>query len=261
MTDLRSAVLRKRSTCPSEGNDIPHKRLRCFDYTNLVPNEIWVYIFSYISQEELYKTLRSVSKRWRLLVSSSVLWTKITADSSIPSSILCTWIERSPLLKQLRLKGRSDLNLLICKASKFSRQLKRIKIEVGKNKTRKIPLIKSRYLCNLIRRCKLLKEIDISGATIRSKKFLKLISTINCSYFGTMTLTQMKVLVQTVRESNTMDFAVLYTSNNTNIILKNKDLTISEETFWNRLKLEYSLYNISVDDDQDDPDYIPNEVL
>ncbi|VEN44539.1 unnamed protein product, partial [Callosobruchus maculatus] len=111
---------RKRSRS-SEGSEwkegkeggIPCKRFfRPLDPFSALPNEVMVHIFSYLTHEELYKIARCVCKRWYLLVSSPVLWKRITVKQNVPSSVLLKWLENSPLLKELNLTGRGDIDFV-----------------------------------------------------------------------------------------------------------------------------------------------------
>ncbi|XP_018569914.1 uncharacterized F-box/LRR-repeat protein C02F5.7-like [Anoplophora glabripennis] len=215
-----SYILRNQSKAhmPYSEAFIPAKRLRNCDYSASLPNEILLYIFSFLSHKELYKIARCVCKRWYMLTSSPVLWKKITAQNEVPSNILCKWIENSPLLKEVNLRERSDINTVTEKLSKYCKNLQSLKIENCRG-TKNSSLVKSQNLCRLLTRCKYLNNLYFSGIKIQSCKFFKLLSkrkhfgiTKKCSYYGPVSQKQMRALIESIVSSNTYDAATLFTS-------------------------------------------------
>lgn len=197
---------------------IPAKRLRNCDYSANLPNEILLYIFSFLSHKELYTVVRCVCKRWYMLTSSSILWRKITAQNEVPSNILYKWIENSPLLKEVNLKERNDINTVTEKLSKYCKNLETLKIENCKG-NRHSNLVKSKNLCRLLTRCKYLNNLYFSGIKIQSCKFFKLLSkrkhfgvAKKCSYYGPVSQKQMRALIESIVNSDTYDAATLFTS-------------------------------------------------
>ncbi|XP_074039077.1 uncharacterized protein [Leptinotarsa decemlineata] len=208
---------------------IPCKRLRNLDYSAILPDEILLHIFSFLNNEELYRIARCVCKRWYLLTSSPVLWKKITAKGEVPSKVLCDWLKHSPLLKELILEERDDINMIAQVASKFSKNLQSLKVENTRAK-RKMPTVLSKSLCRLLTSCKYLNNLHFSGVKIYSCKFFKLLSKrkhlgVNkkCSYFGPVNQKQMKVLIEAIVSSDTYDNATLFTSNRSISIKENSN--------------------------------------
>nr|CAH7721178.1 unnamed protein product [Callosobruchus chinensis] len=246
-----------------EGQDdgIPCKRFRPLDLFFSLPNEVMAQIFSYLTHEELYKTARCVCKRWYLLVSSPVLWKRITAQQNVPSSVLLKWLEHSPLLKELNLTGRSDIDFVTNKVSRCCKNLESLKIEnSGPSK-----LVRSSNLCRLLTKCKQLNNIYFSGVKILSCKFFKLLSrrkhcgSNRCSYYGPVSQKQMKALIESIISSDTYDAATLFTSNNRRIPIKTQsnhesvDVPVTVENIWQNITS-----NSLTDFDQDDVDYQAN---
>nr|CAI5848200.1 unnamed protein product [Callosobruchus analis] len=250
-----------------KGNGIPRKRFRHFTPFCVLPNEVMVKIFSYLTHEELYKTARCVCKRWYLLASSPVLWKKITAQQNVPSSVLFKWLEHSPLLKELNLTGRSDIDFVTNKVSRCCKKLESLKIEnPGPSK-----LVRSSNLCRLLTKCKQLNNIYFSGVKILSCKFFKLLSrrkhsgSNKCSYYGPVSQKQMKALIESIINSDTYDAATLFTSNNRRIPIKTQsnqdsvDVPVAVENIWHDIT-SHSLTDVDLDDvdyedDLDDDDY------
>lgn len=265
---------RKREDFPNntENDTIPLKRLRYFDHTTTLPDEILVYIFSFQTLEQLYRSTRCVCKRWYVLASSPLLWKRISVENEVPSDTLCGWIERSPLLKELTLKGRSDIDLVTEKLSKFCRKLESLKIENSKGK-KKSSFIQSKHLCNLLTKCKFLNTIHFSGVKIQSCRFFKLLSVrkhigLNrrCSYSGPVNSKQIKTLIESIITSNIYEAATLFTSNNRKISLKNyydnnnnySSLADTVNRIWEDINSVSQEYDpMFDDDDNDDYNYLP----
>lgn len=81
-------------------------------HINQLPSEILLKIFSYIDISELFKNVRCVCRRWKLLALVPTLWKSIDVDNSIPSSILELWIRNSSLLNSFSAQNRNDLNFI-----------------------------------------------------------------------------------------------------------------------------------------------------
>lgn len=215
-----SQVTRKPGKVHASNSEVfvPAKRLRNNDYFASLPNEILLYIFSFLSHHEMYTVVRCVCKRWYMLTSSPVLWKKITAKREVPSDILCKWIEHSPLLKEVNLKERTDINAVTEKLSTYCKNLQSLKIENSKG-TSKSSLVKSKNLCRLLTNCKYLNNFYFSGVKIQSCKFFRLLSkrkhlgiAKKCSYYGPVSQKQMRALIESIINSNTYDAATLFTS-------------------------------------------------
>ncbi|KAG5878783.1 hypothetical protein JTB14_036332 [Gonioctena quinquepunctata] len=79
-------------------NVTPYKIFKYPDHSDLLPDEMFLHIFSFLSTEELYRVVRSVCKRWFLLSSTPSLWKKITAEEELPYKVLhnCSLAQRPP---------------------------------------------------------------------------------------------------------------------------------------------------------------------
>ncbi|CAG9863935.1 unnamed protein product [Phyllotreta striolata] len=223
---MNDRVKRTRKSS-SRADCVPQKRSRYFDNTNLLPDEILTYIFSYFDQKELYTIIRLVCRRWYHLASSPTLWKRISAPEEVPSSTLCNWLEQSPLLTELELIGRSDVNCIALKVAKCCRNLQSLKIDnpIGSDGDG-FELLESRTLCRMLRNCKYLTNLYFSGVKILSCKFFQILSNRKpagakrCCYFGPVSQKQMKALIESVVESDNYDTATLFTSGNKSISIK-----------------------------------------
>ncbi|KAF7284769.1 hypothetical protein GWI33_021637, partial [Rhynchophorus ferrugineus] len=175
---------------------VPTKRLRYTNHFSFLPDEILVYIFSFLPHEQLYKNVKPVCKRWNSIVSTPTLWKKILADKNIPTNILCRWLEHSPLLEHVCFVDRDDMNLIADKVGKCNPNLKR------------------KVLCSLIKRCKKLNQFIFSQTTIRSSKFFKMIGSKEeaqrkCSYSGPISLKQIHALVESAIQNESYSLSTL----------------------------------------------------
>ncbi|KAJ8946500.1 hypothetical protein NQ314_008874 [Rhamnusium bicolor] len=198
-----------------------------------------------------------------MVTSSPVLWKKITAQNEIPSNILCKWIENSPLLKEVYLRERTDINTVAERLSKYCKNLQSLKIENCKGNDNS-SLVKSKNLCHLLTRCKYLNNLYFSGIKIRSCKFFKLLSkrkhfgiTKKCSYYGPVSQKQMRVLIESIVNSETYDAATLFTANNRQISINelfsvennnHVDVPATVDHIWE------DIINNNIDDEDEDFD-------
>lgn len=267
-------IFRKRCSINDNDNLISSpKRTKSPDFTSRLPEEILIYIFSFLPHEDLYRSVRYVNKKWHALTYCPLLWRKITAKGEIPTEALCKWIEHSPQLTELNLQERSDVNLITEKVSKCCRKLESLKIENSKG-TKKSNLMKSKNLCNLLAKCKYLQHIHFSGVKLRSYKFFKILSgrkhlsaKRKCSYFGPINHKQMKVLIESIISNDMYEAATLFTANNRRLSLKKRSNDTNQNysnvletinNIWEDVthfnEIDYPLY-----EDDEDEDYLPDE--
>ncbi|KAJ8937497.1 hypothetical protein NQ318_011496 [Aromia moschata] len=244
---------------------VPPKRLRNTDHSATLPDEILLLIFSFLSHKELYTAVRCVCKRWYVLTSSPVLWKRITAQHEVPSNILCKWIEHSPLLREVSLKERSDINTVTETLSKYCKNLQSLKIENSKGTSSE--LVKSETLCRLLTRCKYLNNLYFSGIKIQSCKFFKLLSNRKhfgiakkCSYYGPVSQKQMRALIESIINSETYEAATLFTSNNRKISINElfgaaSSNAVNVPGTVDHIWEDIIQNSLDEDDDEDDEDY------
>lgn len=242
---------------------IPVKRCRYYDYTKLLPDEILIYVFTYFDEKELYTILRRVCRRWYFLTASPTLWKKISAPEEVPLKILCSWLEQSPLLTELELTGRNDVNVIARKVSKFCKNLQSLKI-VNSHGTKSSELLESRTLCRMLKNCKYLTNLYFSGVKILSCKFFQIMSrrkplgAKKCSYFGPVSQKQMKALIESIVTSDNYDAAALVTSGNKKISIKEISSGGEEvpniDSIWNDI-----MNHFDESFDEADEDYFPEE--
>ncbi|XP_057671974.1 uncharacterized protein LOC130903741 [Diorhabda carinulata] len=245
-------------------NYILQKRPRYCDYTRLLPDEVLIYVFSFMTHKELH-ILRRVCKRWFYLSCSPSLWKKVIVNEDIPLKTVCMWLEHSPLLKELEVtvKGRREVNLIVKKLSKYAKNLQTLRIKNSVD-TNSLDLLESRALCQMFNNCKYLRNLYFTGVKILSCKFFQLLSqrkplgtTRNFSYFGPIGQKQMKALITSIVSNENYNAATICTSGNRKINIKDAASTDSGtpdiDTIWNDIVSNCS----ELFDDLNDEDFRP----
>ncbi|KAG5894423.1 hypothetical protein JTB14_019793 [Gonioctena quinquepunctata] len=135
------------------------------DYTVLLPNEMMIHIFSFLSHRDLSKNARLVCGRWKELSYSPTLWKKVVVTNDIPSKVVLHWLENSPILHELILQERNDLVQIIQVISRFCTKLVTIKIDDCRHNGKSIFIPRSMMwqFCKLVKKYKLLHVIYTTG--------------------------------------------------------------------------------------------------
>lgn len=78
---------------------------------DLMPDELWLHVFSYLTPAELSIGAAMVCRRWHRICTDAALWTslELAFSSSIAPHQLCYVASRAPLLHELSLQGRAPL--------------------------------------------------------------------------------------------------------------------------------------------------------
>ncbi|XP_045469312.1 uncharacterized protein LOC123676986 [Harmonia axyridis] len=202
-------MTRKRRSQTDCNGEIPIKKLRSTCYFDDLPQEIIVHIFSFLPGIEITKNISLVCKKWNQISSTPSLWKHIRADQQVPTNILLKWVQNSPLLRELHLSHRNDTDEIVRAVGKSSRNLQFIKI-VDCWGSQKSMCIKSKHLCDLLKKCKRLDTFHFSGVKILSCKFFQLLSTRkccgrnkrSCSYYGPVNSKQMKALLESLSKTD-----------------------------------------------------------
>ncbi|XP_063908679.1 uncharacterized protein LOC135126582 [Zophobas morio] len=127
--NLRNQAGHKRKAPINTQLPIEKKRLRNFDHINSLPNEILLYIFSFLHIEDLYFNVRPVCTRWHAIAMMSSAWTNVSASRNIPTHIVKRWIQSSPLIKRFKISNRNDADVIVENVAKYSALLESITIE------------------------------------------------------------------------------------------------------------------------------------
>lgn len=226
-----------------------------------LPDEILIYIFSYLSNKDL-STLQKICKRFYILSKTPSLWTKVTLPSHAPSEVVCKWLRQSPLLKQLDIQERRDLDVILQTTCKYCKKLRSIQIK--NTNSMKMSSIKSKNLCKLLTKCKNLSNIHFTGIKIRSKKFFKLLFETNQRgvtrrYYGPVSHQQMRALIEGIVLSNNDASAIFITDHNSVIPLQQLSVRTSNDAIDIPGTVNNIWEDISNDVDDADEDFVPLE--
>lgn len=78
-----------------------------------IPNEILLHIFQYLTQYELWSSVRSVCKLWKSISECACFWQQIEATQEMPLNLLIEWQKAAPGLKLLKIENRNDADFII----------------------------------------------------------------------------------------------------------------------------------------------------
>lgn len=151
------------------------KQLQKFDHMAGLPDEILLYIFSFLDVNNLYYNVRLVCPRWSRLSMVSSPWKNVTVDNEVSTQVLQNWIQFSPIIKHIQMSNRYDADIILEAMSKYSNHLESLTIYNCWGSTEKMSL-RSIILCNLLSRCKRLRKINLERVKIYSSKFFKLLA-------------------------------------------------------------------------------------
>ncbi|XP_030751831.1 S-phase kinase-associated protein 2-like [Sitophilus oryzae] len=208
---------------------VPLKKPRLLlNYTLLIPDEILVHIFSFLSHQELFDSVKCVCSRWFRVVCTPTLWKTISADNSIPTNSLCGWLEHAPLLKKASFLNRNDMNFIINKISKYTPRLQTIIVKNcwGNDKSN---VIQAKALYKLVNKCESLNNFVFAETRIKSTKFFKLLAArkkyarfTKCSYSGPISENQIKALLEAIATRKHYYLSTLGAGSKTGLIVDSR---------------------------------------
>ncbi|XP_049826462.1 uncharacterized protein LOC126266472 isoform X2 [Aethina tumida] len=171
---MNTRSTRRKLSDESCESPIPTKKPKITCNIDNLPEEILLVIFSHLPKRDLYLNVKEVCTQWARLSNDQSLWKRIFAEDNIPSRMLQDWIRMTPDLRELSLRNRNDINTLTLVISRHCKNLERLCIKSCRGSS-KTDIIKSRGLCNTVRRCKKLLEYKFIDTRIKSCNFFKLL--------------------------------------------------------------------------------------
>ncbi|XP_031338515.1 uncharacterized protein LOC116167316 isoform X2 [Photinus pyralis] len=143
---------------------------------NVLPTEILLHIFSFLSNEEILSKVRHVCRRWNLLTPKPTLHVqrlRILNPKRPKTQQICDIINSSPNITDVTISCRSDLPLILNAIGKASKELRKLKIINGDFCKRS----RCRAGINkILKKCKKLRRIDtifVNRLNCRSKNILE----------------------------------------------------------------------------------------
>ncbi|XP_024938908.1 uncharacterized protein LOC107265739 [Cephus cinctus] len=141
---------------------------------NVLPVEILLEIFSYLSSQDLY-SLQRVSTFFEDIVRDPVVWRdyEVTNNSMNTSDVLQE-LKRMPFLKRIRIEARADSDDILRQVSLTNKNIEELHIINCTGSTAKLYL-RSSHLIRILERCNRLHTINILGTRFRGLKFYRLL--------------------------------------------------------------------------------------
>ncbi|KAB0800472.1 hypothetical protein PPYR_06212 [Photinus pyralis] len=141
---------------------------------NVLPTEILLHIFSFLSNEEILSKVRHVCRRWNLLTPKPTLHVqrlRILNPKRPKTQQICDIINSSPNITDVTISCRSDLPLILNAIGKASKELRKLKIINGDFCKRS----RCRAGINkILKKCKKLRRIGIDENKYYFRKSFKL---------------------------------------------------------------------------------------
>ncbi|KAK3610121.1 hypothetical protein CHS0354_039901 [Potamilus streckersoni] len=128
------------------------------DIINILPQEILLKIFSYLTPKELCLHVAPVSKAWYRYAYDPVLWKHLDFrhNASISSVDLCWILRRTPHLKSLVIPGRTSSLGEVCVISESCKELEHLNIGFWTN-------LSGSFLKCFLQNCLNLQSLNIEG--------------------------------------------------------------------------------------------------
>ncbi|XP_069677218.1 F-box/LRR-repeat protein 7-like [Periplaneta americana] len=139
-----------------------------------LPNEMITLIFSYLDVLELRASVAPVCKRWYELAHSPVLLRKLRFEGSrVATDTAKHLLEKAPLLRELTLVKRGDVDELLSQLCKTNRRVETLTIKQYSQESDSCRwlLLRAPLLNRLLRCCPCIRHLDLSEFNIRSGKF------------------------------------------------------------------------------------------
>lgn len=173
--NLKNSKVCKRKGDFEKFSETPFKRSRNISNLVSLPKEILLYIFSYLSIEDLFFSVRSVCQRFYQTAKFAASWQDVIAENKLSTSNLVGMFKFSPIIKNISISNRNDADQILCAISK---NLKNVESLTVKNcwGSKTNSYLGSTVLCRLLMRCKRLTNIRLECVKIRSIKFFKLLA-------------------------------------------------------------------------------------
>ncbi|XP_045597438.1 F-box/LRR-repeat protein 2 isoform X1 [Procambarus clarkii] len=132
-------------------------------YISCLPNEVLLYIFSFLSVRELCVSVAPVCTSWRALARDPTLWTHLvfTSKHRLEKEQMVRLLRASPLLRSLELERSEDDGDLLLQAAALCTKLRRIIVKFGDGLTETV-------FKALTEKCPNVRYLNVEGSEICS---------------------------------------------------------------------------------------------
>lgn len=186
-----------------------------------LPQHILRQIFSYLSEDDLKKSVLDVCQQWRETAEDPVLWENLKFyGNKIPNSYICQKIWQFNQIEKISIRYRTETHVILRQICRCSRNLTHLVLRHCSN-------ITEESLRYLLTACKNLQSLDLKGSPFKSLIFFeeithaKALKVINFSENPYFTLKHIMMVIMNVENMKGFHLSNLKPSNN--ILLNDVD--------------------------------------
>lgn len=140
-----------------------------------LPPELLLEIFSWLGVRDLYENVPPVCKKFDILARHPSLWMELSfRKESIPTSLACKLLHRSPLLRRLILKDRLDSDAILRQVYKSNRHIETIKMVSCRGSMRKYE-VNGKILKRILEVCPKLFNLELMNTLVKTSEFYRLL--------------------------------------------------------------------------------------
>ncbi|KAG0718073.1 F-box/LRR-repeat protein 2 [Chionoecetes opilio] len=140
-------------------------------HINSVPREILLYIFSFLSVQELGRSVGPVCVAWRFLARDPTLWTRLvfSFQNRVDGECVKELLASAPLLLTLELQSREDGQDLLLHAASFCPRLKELTVKFCDGLTEAV-------FKALMENCSRLQSLNVEGSRVCDRECFHLMA-------------------------------------------------------------------------------------
>lgn len=142
------------------GENSENKRLSgC--HVNELPAEVLLHVFSFLSVEEICRSVAPVCRAWRDFAADPSLWTSLVFQKSVTDEQVQEVVSRAPRLVHLELKSHQDGEKLLTHVASTCPKLQHLTVKFCQNVTEEA-------LAAMVQGCPDLKHLNLEGSQMTS---------------------------------------------------------------------------------------------
>jgi hypothetical protein len=140
-----------------------------------LPPELLLEIFSWLGVRDLYEHVPLVCKKFDILARHPSLWMELSfREKSVPTSLACKLLHRSPLLRRLILKDRLDSDAILRQVYKSNRRIETIKMVSCRGSMNKYE-VNGKILKRILEVCPKLFNLELVDTVVKTSEFYRLL--------------------------------------------------------------------------------------
>ncbi|KAK3875943.1 hypothetical protein Pcinc_019219 [Petrolisthes cinctipes] len=131
-------------------------------HVNKLPSEVLLHVFSFLSVEEVCRSVAPVCRAWRDLAADPSLWTYLTFHYSVTDEQVKEIVSRAPRLLHLSLVGYQDGNVILTQVADTCPRLRHLTLRFCGNVTEEA-------LAAMTEGCPDLRHLNLEGSQMSSE--------------------------------------------------------------------------------------------